>query len=165
VIKDAKDTYRVWAADPHQFGPGKIHLIDDRDETKTLCGRPLSSFPGRPVSNGQPTCKVCIEAPERRRQADEQRAQWARESAERARLEYEANAEWWREYDEYLQTPQWRALRAEVLRRANGVCAGCPTGKPTQVHHLTYKHVRNEFLWELEAVCERCHQRVHADRQ
>jgi hypothetical protein len=31
------------------------------------------------------------------------------------------------------------------------------------VHHLTYAHVFNEFLFELMAVCDECHDRLHRE--
>ena len=33
--------------------------------------------------------------------------------------------------------------------------------KATQVHHLTYQHVFAEFAFELVAVCDECHARLH----
>lgn len=65
-------------------------------------------------------------------------------------------------YAWYLTTPKWDRIRRAVLRRANSACEGCGgIGLALQVHHLTYKHVGNEFLWELVAVCDPCHERVH----
>jgi 5-methylcytosine-specific restriction endonuclease McrA len=52
-----------------------------------------------------------------------------------------------------------------VLQRANGHCEGCGQRKAVQVHHLTYEHVGQEFLWELRAVCSECHDRLHPDRR
>lgn len=69
-------------------------------------------------------------------------------------------------YGEYLKTPAWRAKRQLVLQRAKGVCEGCAAQKATQVHHTTYAHVGDEFLWELIAICDTCHERVtDLDRQ
>jgi len=48
-----------------------------------------------------------------------------------------------------------------VFERANGLCEGCAEHTARHVHHKTYEHVCNEFLWELVAVCERCHQAIH----
>lgn len=73
------------------------------------------------------------------------------------------DAEWWRQYNEYLLSPEWRSRRERVMRRAGGVCEGCGINQAAQVHHLTYEHVFNEFLWELVAICEPCHKRAHAD--
>ncbi|TAJ42431.1 MAG: HNH endonuclease [Reyranella sp.] len=69
--------------------------------------------------------------------------------------------EWSRSYDEYLKSPQWRSKRDKVLKRASGTCEGCGERPATQVHHLTYKHVREEFLFELVALCDVCHDRIH----
>jgi 5-methylcytosine-specific restriction endonuclease McrA len=48
-----------------------------------------------------------------------------------------------------------------VLERAGNICEGCGEKKASQVHHLTYKHLRLEFLFELVAVCEKCHDTLH----
>lgn len=79
------------------------------------------------------------------------------------RLQKAGQAEWWRWYDKYLQSTEWRVRRDLVMARAEGVCEGCRSRPAVQVHHLTYDHVGNEFLWELAAVCKPCHDRVHAD--
>jgi hypothetical protein len=70
-------------------------------------------------------------------------------------------AEWRRRYDAYMNSPEWRAIRGLVLERAGGMCEGCGIRRAVQVHHLTYEHLGDEFLWELRAVCVRCHERVH----
>jgi hypothetical protein len=39
-------------------------------------------------------------------------------------------------------------------------------GRASQVHHLTYKHLRNEPLFELISVCVPCHDAITAmDRE
>lgn len=70
-------------------------------------------------------------------------------------------AEWFREHNAYLKSQAWRARRTAVLARAKGICEGCAGAVATQVHHLTYEHWKNEFLWELVAICEDCHERIH----
>ena len=65
------------------------------------------------------------------------------------------------DYEAYLQTQEWAERRQRVLKRANGVCEGCGTAPAEQVHHLTYEHCGNEFLWELVAICRHCHLGVH----
>ncbi|SRR6266849_6211614 len=69
-----------------------------------------------------------------------------------------------REYDIYLSTPSWQAKRAKVMKRAGGLCEGCLERNATQVHHLTYDHIFDEFMFELVAVCDECHARLHADK-
>lgn len=83
----------------------------------------------------------------------------------RVELRQEQRAEWFEEHDAYLRTPKWRSKRAAVMRRANGVCEGCADHQATQVHHLTYEHWQEEFLWELVAICDDCHERAHAKRR
>lgn len=65
------------------------------------------------------------------------------------------------EYSSYLQSAEWRAKRAKVLARAKGICEGCGDRRATQVHHLTYAHIRDELLFELVAVCDGCHEKIH----
>jgi len=71
------------------------------------------------------------------------------------------DAEWQARYSEYLKSDAWQAKRVAALARDAGVCRGCGRHKATQVHHKTYAHVGREFLFELEALCDACHQRVH----
>lgn len=66
-------------------------------------------------------------------------------------------------YSEYLASTQWAKRRRAIFARANGKCEGCGEGGAEEVHHLTYEHVGAEFLFELVAVCRKCHERLHAD--
>lgn len=66
-------------------------------------------------------------------------------------------------YDPYLASPAWAQKRALVFKRANGICEGCGLAVPSEVHHLTYEHVGNEFLFELVALCGACHDRIHPE--
>lgn len=81
--------------------------------------------------------------------------------AETERLSEDQNREWWDWYNTYLKTPEWQRKRVAVLARSQGMCEGCRINKAVQVHHLTYDHVGDEFLWELVAVCLMCHSRLH----
>ena len=71
------------------------------------------------------------------------------------------NDQFWLEYPNYLSSPEWKLKRVKVLNRAGGVCEGCQVKQATQVHHLSYAHKYNEFLFELVAVCDSCHTRLH----
>lgn len=72
---------------------------------------------------------------------------------------------WWAWYSAYLLTPKWRARRELVMQRARGICEGCGFMAATQVHHRTYDHVGDEFLFELVAICDACHGRLHAEAE
>lgn len=65
------------------------------------------------------------------------------------------------EYSRYLAGPVWAEKRRLVLARANSICEGCGKAPANEVHHLSYKHVGSEFLFELVAVCQQCHNRLH----
>lgn len=69
------------------------------------------------------------------------------------------------DYRRYLKSPEWREKRARVLDRSGFMCEGCGTAAATQVHHLTYLHLGDEFLWELKAVCDECHGKCHPEKQ
>ena len=64
-------------------------------------------------------------------------------------------------YKEYLSSPEWKAKRSKVLRRANYKCEICKVNKAWQVHHNTYKRKYKERLGDLIAVCEDCHKGEH----
>lgn len=156
---------KLWAADPHQYGPGKVHIVDDSNEDKTLCGRFLSAVPGS-VSSGKPTCRICLDATVRRPEQERQRAEYERQRQERERQVAAENEQWQAWYQGvYLKSPAWKARREKVMRRADGICEGCLVETATEVHHLTYKHVGDEFLWELRAICRSCHERLHEIEQ
>ena len=74
------------------------------------------------------------------------------------------NDEWYKEYDEYLQTPGWRVVRQAVLGRDKGKCQECLhygiIKKATQIHHMTYKNLHSERLYELVSLCDECHGRM-----
>ena len=67
-------------------------------------------------------------------------------------------------YDKYLQSEEWAAIRAKVLTRANFTCEGCLDRPAVLAHHTSYEHVGNEFLFELLALCQSCHDRVHEEK-
>lgn len=64
-------------------------------------------------------------------------------------------------YAAYRKTDKWKRKCELVMRRAQGVCEGCRERKADEVHHLTYEHRGDEFLFELVAICRPCHERIH----
>lgn len=72
----------------------------------------------------------------------------------------ERSAQWWDNYNAYLQSPAWKERRRKVLKRAGDLCEACLERRATQVHHTTYKHLGNEPLFELRAVCGVCHDQI-----
>lgn len=156
---------KLWAADPHQFGPGKVHIIDDKDDSKTLCGRYTAAIPGKPTISGQATCRICRDSVIRRPEQERRSKEWKEKRAELERQRLENNARWWDWYTQYLKTPEWSQRRSKVIERAKGICEGCLSARATQVHHVSYEHVGDELLWELRAICDACHERCHKERE
>ncbi len=68
---------------------------------------------------------------------------------------------WWAWYREYLNSPEWRAKRQQVLDRDGHRCQKCGVGGVLQCHHLTYLRVGREELTDLQALCFDCHETHH----
>ncbi len=64
-------------------------------------------------------------------------------------------------YKEHLKTNKWQIIREKVFKRANNICEGCLEEKATQVHHLDYRNVGDELLFQLVAICDNCHDKCH----
>jgi 5-methylcytosine-specific restriction endonuclease McrA len=60
-------------------------------------------------------------------------------------------------YNEYLQTDHWTEIKIKVMERDLHTCQICGD-KAIDVHHLTYAHRDNEFIFELVALCRKCHE-------
>jgi hypothetical protein len=68
----------------------------------------------------------------------------------------------YRTYREYLRHPQFRAVRAQVMRRARSVCEVCKAAPASEVHHLRYPPWGTIDVPEnLIAICHPCHCRIH----
>jgi hypothetical protein len=50
------------------------------------------------------------------------------------------------------------------MKRCGGICEGCGERPVAHIHHLTYEHMGDEFLFELAGVCIPCHHRLHPER-
>lgn len=64
------------------------------------------------------------------------------------------------EYAEYLKSPEWKEKRKMVMQRDKYICQSCLVEDAREVHHLTYRHLYNEPLFDLVAVCRDCHQSI-----
>lgn len=79
------------------------------------------------------------------------------------RRQHEERGAFTNQYREYLQSPGWFEKRDKVIKRCGNVCEGCGNAPVDHVHHMTYQHFGDEFLFELLGLCRACHDRVHAD--
>lgn len=154
-------------ADPHRWGVGLVHQIDLERE-QILCGRTPANCPGTRFegSVAEITCKTCLRSIEASRRHAEMMRQWDADTKAREDLQ----REWWQRYNEYLCSATWRAKRDLVLHRASGACEGCGERRAVQVHHLRYPRdcvpgsaewTAKEKLFDLTAVCLKCHDDVH----
>jgi len=158
-------------AHPHQWGSGLVHEVDiERDQT--LCGKSPGGCPGTPFvgSRAEITCKACKRSLAAKLRVAELRAQWASDDQRRQEDYAAARRQWWAAYDAYLMSAPWRAKRQRVLQRAAGLCEGCGETRATQVHHLRYPRdcapgsdewIAKEKLFDLAAICRRCHDDMH----
>ena len=66
-----------------------------------------------------------------------------------------------KEYLEYLKTPEWQNKRAWALKWADYACQVCESEKDLEVHHRTYRNIRNELPGDLTVLCGECHGLFH----
>jgi hypothetical protein len=144
------------------------------------CERATTSLRCRTASNGAHTyvmqCTRCGDATHALKKAslsaqarmaalpfdEAKRDDWTRQRRDRqAQLTHARDRAWWHRYNAYLQTPEWFARRQKVMKRARGICEGCAERPATQVHHLTYRRVTQEMLFDLVALCHQCHEAIH----
>jgi hypothetical protein len=64
-------------------------------------------------------------------------------------------------YLEYLNSPAWAAKRKAVKARCNSICERCHKYLVDEVHHLTYAHLFDELLEDLQGLCKPCHRFLH----
>lgn len=77
-----------------------------------------------------------------------------------AKRQYVERGRFTKSYTAYLASDAWKAKRTLVMKRCGGMCEGCGTAKATDTHHLTYRHLFDEFLFELVGLCRECHDRI-----
>lgn len=67
-------------------------------------------------------------------------------------------------YEQYMESEEWKALRAQAYDRAGGQCELCG-GKAAAAHHIKYpKDYREDAPQNLLVVCELCHRKLHGIR-
>jgi len=62
----------------------------------------------------------------------------------------------YRVYSDYITSDEWREKSRKIQAMYGHKCQIC--GNPSNhTHHLTYAHFKNEYEFELVALCESCH--------
>ena len=69
-------------------------------------------------------------------------------------------------YKDFLNTPYWKAVAAEIKRKRNFQCQLCGSNKNLAVHHKTYEHhgyEHNHYVMQndLIVLCNSCHSKFH----
>ncbi len=64
-------------------------------------------------------------------------------------------------YRKHMKSVKWNNIRRKVIALQSNMCFGCGEIGIDDIHHLTYKHLGNEFLFELKGLCRKCHKRLH----
>ena len=59
-----------------------------------------------------------------------------------------------------MKTIEWQKKRLLVLKRDNFLCQACLMEKAKEVHHKSYRYWKNEPLFDLVAVCVKCHAEI-----
>jgi 5-methylcytosine-specific restriction endonuclease McrA len=97
---------------------------------------------------------------------------WDKQQEHRQREIESKSREWWSAYNTYMRSQRWADKRRRVLERDNGICQACLKRPATQVHHKTYENCQNERgefgyepLFDLESVCDLCHEWFHEIRR
>jgi 5-methylcytosine-specific restriction endonuclease McrA len=68
-------------------------------------------------------------------------------------------------YRRYLESTAWGRIRARALQRDNNQCQAQLTScsnVATDVHHLTYRFIGSEPLFDLISVCRACHESIES---
>ena len=64
-------------------------------------------------------------------------------------------------HQNHINSDKWKAMRLKVLKRDDYTCQGCLENPATEVHHITYANLGDEFMFQLMAICRECHSRFH----
>ena len=160
----------AWKANAHEYGPGRVHWVAGEDartdrNARTLCGKWLRACPGSLIENARDsavTCQICRNKIVNDRDRAQRQQEWEREAAQREAERIAEKARWenWY-YNEYLPGPAWRELQRATFERDKHLCQGCRKAPAVLVHHLTYIRVGREMLFDLVALCRKCHDQIH----
>jgi len=79
----------------------------------------------------------------------------------REKLDEKNKKEFHEKHSYHIKTDKWRMLRKQIIERENNICQGCRKAPIQEIHHDTYVHLENEFLFQLIGLCHNCHSRFH----
>ena len=71
------------------------------------------------------------------------------------------------DYQKYIGSAAWKRLRDAKIKQVSGRCEKCNKSKWSvrlEVHHLDYKHFKQERLEDLQVLCPNCHSGADQER-
>jgi hypothetical protein len=73
---------------------------------------------------------------------------------------------WQENYEQYINSPEWRAFRLMVFAGRGRRCQSCTKNEgQMHVHHLHYRTFRHEQPADVLVLCEGCHTLVHESKR
>ena len=63
---------------------------------------------------------------------------------------------------EYMQSVEWKQLKADRLAVANYKCESCGSEHNLELHHITYEQLTAEHIDDLRILCNICHNKLQA---
>lgn len=69
------------------------------------------------------------------------------------------------DYQKYLQSAHWRAIKRDYAKQFKRICYLCASVDNLELHHVTYERIGAELLTDLAYLCENCHGFIHQDTQ
>jgi 5-methylcytosine-specific restriction endonuclease McrA len=76
------------------------------------------------------------------------------------------------EYLDYLDSPEWRARKFEIINQRGPRCQRCGktylamcAGEFLSLHHKTYARLGKELAEDLELLCNACHESADKERR
>lgn len=161
---DAMHAFHEAACKHDRFEPRKVRIADGRPQVYKCCidcgersGTAMSQKDKAWLESLEWLPDSLVESYHSRREREKHGV-----LLELARSQYAERGRFTEAYRNYLASPEWQSLRDKVMKRCNRVCEGCGSRPATDVHHLTYRHFMEEFLFELAGLCKPCHDRWHA---
>lgn len=161
LVENNPQSWEDWDHECHSRGVVRREISNGTIiyvEQCELCGRQIKARKKQEVAS---SCIGSWDDTLQKKWRAAQRDEYERRMARLQKDRDEQDAIWRRQYETHLNSTRWHDLRKRVLKRANGVCEGCGIYYPSDVHHISYKNLGNEFLFELLAVCRGCHERIH----
>ena len=71
------------------------------------------------------------------------------------------------EYELWLRSRTWRALRTRLIKQSDGACEHCGRNYLVvlELHHLTYARLGCELDDDIEVLCRLCHEQADDARR